>query len=437
MSNFDDKFNTIGVVGLGYVGLPLLHSFHKSGLKVVGFDIDQSKIDNINSGQAYIKTLSVSEMLELSASDSCSATSDFSKLADVDAIIICVPTPLGSKNEPEMKYVIDTATTISKYLRKDQLISLESTTWPGTTTELLIPILEKGSGLKAEEDFFVVFSPEREDPGNTEFNTRNIPKIIGADSDISRKLGVELYKSAIDVVIPVSSTKVAEAAKLLENIFRSINIALVNELKVIFDKMDIDVFEVIEAAATKPFGFMKFTPGPGLGGHCIPIDPFYLTWKAKEFGIHTKFIELAGEINTMMPKYVVSKTIEALNTKRKSVNGSRILIIGIAYKPDVDDMRESPAFPIMDGLKLMGAELDFYDPWIPTIPNTREHSEWQGKESIEWLKETIEIYDAILIISNHSIINYTELAEWAEIIVDTRNVMSEVEVVSDKLIIKS
>ncbi len=437
MIGLDTKFRSIGVVGLGYVGLPLLYSFFKSGVKVVGFDVDESKIDKINSGQVYIKTLSEPEMRELSSSKNCEATSDFAKLASVDAIIICVPTPLGSKNEPEMKYVTDTATTISKYLRKNHLVSLESTTWPGTTTELLIPILEKGSGLKAEKDFFVVFSPEREDPGNTEFNTRNIPKIIGADSEISRKLGVELYKSAIDVVIPVSSTKVAEAAKLLENIFRSINIALVNELKVIFDKMDIDVFEVIEAAATKPFGFMKFTPGPGLGGHCIPIDPFYLTWKAKEFGIHTKFIELAGEINTMMPKYVVSKTIEALNTTKKSVNGSRILIIGIAYKPDVDDMRESPAFPIMDELNDMGATLDFHDPWIPVIPNTREHSEWQGKESVDWAKENIELYDAILIISNHSNINYSELAEWAEVVVDTRNAMSEVKNVPTKLIIKS
>ncbi len=437
MNVVKSKFGSIGVVGLGYVGLPLLYSFHKSGLKVVGFDIDQSKIDNINSGRAYIKTLSETEMFELSSSKFCNATTDFSRLSEVDAIIICVPTPLGSKNEPEMKYVIDTATTISKYLRKGQLISLESTTWPGTTTELLTPILESGSGLKAEKDFFVIFSPEREDPGNTEYNTRNIPKIIGADTEISKKLGVELYKSAIDVVVPVSSTKVAEAAKLLENIFRSINIALVNELKVIFDRMDIDVFEVIEAAATKPFGFMKFTPGPGLGGHCIPIDPFYLTWKAKEFGIHTKFIELAGEINKMMPDYVVSKTIEALNFRKKPVNGSRILIIGVTYKPNVDDMRESPAFPIMDQLKNMGAQVDYYDPWIPVIPNTREHSEWQGQKSIEWSKKSIGLYDAIVIVSNHAKINYNALGEWADIIVDTRNAMANNDISPKSLVIKS
>lgn len=437
MNVVKSKFDSIGVVGLGYVGLPLLYSFHKSGLKVVGFDIDQSKIDNINSGRTYIKTLSEAEMFELSSSNFCNATTDFSRLSDVDAIIICVPTPLDSKNEPEMKYVIDTATTISKYLRKGQLISLESTTWPGTTTELLTPILESGSGLKAEKDFFVIFSPEREDPGNTEFNTRNIPKIIGADSEISKKLGVELYKSAIEVVVPVSSTKVAEAAKLLENIFRSINIALVNELKVIFDRMDIDVFEVIEAAATKPFGFMKFTPGPGLGGHCIPIDPFYLTWKAKEFGIHTKFIELAGEINKMMPDYVVSKTIEALNFRKKPVNGSRILIIGVTYKPNVDDMRESPCFPIMDQLKNMGAQVDYYDPWIPVIPDTREHSEWQGQKSIEWSKKNIELYDAIVIVSNHAKINYNALGEWADIIVDTRNAMANNDMPPKNLVIKS
>ena len=412
----------IGIIGLGYVGLPLLWTFHQVGEKVIGFDVDPEKINSINAGKTYIKHFKDEQIQDLSSSDLCEVTTDFSRLDEPDAILICVPTPLDHHREPDMTYVEETAKTISKYLRKGQLVVLESTTYPGTSDELMKDILEKGSGLKAGVDFFIAYSPEREDPGNPDFNTKSIPKVVGASTEKARELAVELYSKALDKVVPVSSAKVAESAKLLENIFRSVNIALVNEMKLVMDAMDIDIHEVIDAAATKPFGFMKFTPGPGLGGHCIPIDPFYLTWKAREFGLNTRFIELAGEVNNAMPQFVVDKTMLALNEKGKALNGSKVLILGIAYKPNVDDMRESPSFSVMDKLKALGAEVSFYDPWIPVIPSSREHMQWKGLESVDWTKDSISEFDAAIIVTDHRDVDYTELLNWCNCIVDSRNV---------------
>lgn len=420
-----DKTQTskrIGIIGLGYVGLPLLYTFHQAGAVVCGFDVDDSKIEAIESGRSYIKHFEDTQIKQLAASDSCTVTSDFSQLTKVHSILICVPTPLDHHREPDMTYVVNTAETIGAYLQQDQLVVLESTTYPGTTDELLTEILERKSGLKEGQDFFVAYSPEREDPGNPDFNTKSIPKVVGASSEQGRELAVQLYEMALDHVVPVSSAKVAESAKLLENIFRSVNIALVNEMKLVMDAMDIDIHEVIDAAATKPFGFMKFTPGPGLGGHCIPIDPFYLTWKAREYGLNTRFIELAGEVNNAMPEYVVNKTMLALNKEGKAIRGTSILILGIAYKPNVDDMRESPSFVIMDRFLELGAQVEFYDPWIPKIPSSREHMDWKGKESIVWDEQIIQNFDATVIVTNHDTVDYSSLKEWSKCIIDTRNV---------------
>jgi UDP-N-acetyl-D-glucosamine dehydrogenase len=366
-------------------------------------------------------------MEKLAASDRCSATKDFSELEKMDACIMCVPTPLNAYREPDMQYVEQTTQTIAKHLRKGQLVVLESTSYPGTTDELIIPILEGVSGLKSGEDFFVAYSPEREDPGNAHFNTAKIPKVVGADGPDALEIAKELYDTVIVQTVPVSDNKTAEAVKLTENIFRSVNIALVNELKVVFQEMGIDVHEVLDAAATKPFGFMKFTPGPGLGGHCIPIDPFYLTWKAREFGQNTRFIELAGEINTGMPRYVIERTIKALNTHQKALNGSKVLIIGLAYKPNVDDLRESPTFKIMDLLRKYGANVGYYDHYIPEIWETREHADWAGLKTVAWDEDTISSFDAVIISTNHSDINYRELVEWNDVIVDTRNALKDIE----------
>ncbi len=412
----------VGIIGLGYVGLPLLEVFYKAGFQVIGFDIDPLKIEYIQKGKTYIKHFADSQIQELTNSDRCSVTTDFSRLKEVDSILICVPTPLDYHREPDMTYVTKTAETISQYLQKGQLVILESTTYPGTTDELLTRILEEGSGLKEGVDFYLGYSPEREDPGNLDFNTKSIPKVVGASSKKGRELAVALYEAALDEVVPVSSAKVAESAKLLENIFRSVNIALVNEMKLVMDAMNIDIHEVINAAATKPFGFMKFTPGPGLGGHCIPIDPFYLTWKAREYGLNTRFIELAGEINNAMPEFVVNKIMLALNDKGKSIKGSKILILGIAYKPNVDDMRESPSFVIMDRLVELGAKIEFYDPWIPVIPASRDHMNWKGKESIKWEKTVIKEFDMVVIVTDHRNVDYQNLKEWSNCIIDTRNV---------------
>ena len=423
LTSIEQKTYTVGIVGLGYVGLPLMWTFHENGLPVIGFDIDQAKIDHLRSGTPYIKHLGQDMMQALAASDHCDATTDFSRLKEADVILLCVPTPLNQYREPDMSYVISTTETVAHHLREGQLVILESTTYPGTTEEVMIPLLEKHSGLIAGKDFYVAYSPEREDPGNPKFNTAKIPKVVGGHGEDALKLALALYDTAIVQTVPVSDTKTAEAVKITENVFRSVNIALVNELKVVYAKMGIDVHEVLDAADTKPFGFMKFTPGPGLGGHCIPIDPFYLTWKAREFQENTRFIELAGEINTHMPEYVVEQTTKALNTHKKAVNGSKILLVGLAYKPNVDDMRESPTFELFHLLEELGAEVAYYDSYIPTIPPTREHAHYTGRKSIEWDQATINGFDAVLISTNHSDIDYSELAEWSDCVIDTRNAM--------------
>ena len=423
LARIHNKSYTVGIVGLGYVGLPLMWTFHKQNLPVLGFDIDEAKVKNLKSGTPYIKHFGKEMMQSLAKSVTCDVTTDFSRLKEANALLLCVPTPLNQYREPDMSYIISTTESVAHYLREGQLVILESTTYPGTTEEVLIPLLEKYSGLTAGKDFYVAYSPEREDPGNPNFNTAKIPKVIGGHGDDALKLAQALYDTAIVQTVPVSDTKTAEAVKITENVFRSVNIALVNELKVVYAKMGIDVHEVLDAADTKPFGFMKFTPGPGLGGHCIPIDPFYLTWKAREFQENTRFIELAGEINTNMPQYVVEQTSKALNMHRKAVNGSKILLVGLAYKPNVDDIRESPTFELMDLLEELGAEVAFYDSYIPTIPPTREHPEYIGRNSVEWNKASISEFDAVLIATNHSDINYHELADWSDCVIDTRNAM--------------
>jgi UDP-N-acetyl-D-glucosamine dehydrogenase len=424
LNKIERKEYTIGIVGLGYVGLPLMWTFHERNMPVIGYDIDQNKVDCINSGTPYIKHLGDKMMGKLAESDRCDATSDFSRLKEADCILMCVPTPLNHHREPDMTFVEKTTETVSKHLRKGQMVILESTTYPGTTEDLIIPILEKGSGLSAESDFYVAYSPEREDPGNENFNTAKIPKVVGAHGEDALKLACALYDTAIVQTIPVSDCKTAEAVKLTENIFRSVNIAMVNELKVIYQAMGIDVHEVLDAAGTKPFGFMKFTPGPGLGGHCIPIDPFYLTWKAREVEQPTRFIELAGEINTEMPRYVIRQTLEALNYYKKALNGSKILLVGLAYKPNVDDDRESPTYKLMELFEEMGAEVSYYDTYVPVIRPSREYPQYAGRKSVDWDKKTIGSFDAVVIATNHRDIDYAQLAEWSECIVDTRNAMN-------------
>lgn len=423
----------IAIVGMGYVGLPLAIQFAKCGANVVGLDIDSAKVEKLNSGLSYIKHIQSEEVAKQRAQGRFVASADFSIIKECNAVIICVPTPLTPHREPDISFIINTGKSIAPYLHKGILIVLESTTYPGTTDEDLRKVLEEGSGLKAGVDFHLAFSPEREDPGNPSSKVQEIPKVIGGLTPQCLEKAKQLYSIAIKTVVPVSSCRVAEAVKLLENIFRSVNIALVNELKVVYSAMGIDIWEVINAAKTKPFGFMPFYPGPGLGGHCIPIDPFYLTWKAREYGQHTRFIELAGEINTSMPKYVTEKVIEALNSHKKSVNGSKILIIGIAYKADVDDDRESPSYHLMDLIANMGGKIEYYDPYVPVIKPGREHAHWAGLKSVSWTKETISSYDLILIATAHSSINYQELGEWAKCIVDTRNAMANYPQFKDKI----
>lgn len=436
ISNIENREYVVGIIGLGYVGLPLLWTFHQAGFEVVGFDVDHQKIDCIKRGSPYIKHLGEAMMLELSQSDKCLATDDFTMIKDVGAIILCLPTPLDKHFEPDMSYVENTAKIVSRYLKKNHTVILESTTYPGTTEELLIPILEE-SGLKASKDFFVAYSPEREDPGNPKYSTAQIPKVVGGNCSSSLKIAETLYGTCISETVSVSNTRTAEAVKITENVFRAVNIALVNELKMVYRSMEIDVNEVLDAAATKPFGFMKFTPGPGLGGHCIPIDPFYLTWKAKEYGEYTKFIELAGEINTKMPSYVISIVSEALNTSKKAINGASVLVIGLSYKPDVDDIRESPTFKLMDLLSSKGASVDYYDDLVPEIPQTRDHSNWSGKKSIDWNRDIINAYDAVIISTNHSHLDYTQLGKWSKCIIDTRNAMSSVRLKNRSHIFKA
>ena len=424
LKKITDREAVIGVVGLGYVGLPLLIEFSKAGFKVVGFDIDETKISKLKDGISYINHISQPDIQNMSNSGKFEAYTDFSYSSECDAILICVPTPLTKHREPDMSYIKDTGKFLQPYVRKGQLFSLESTTYPGTTDEVLKPILEE-NGLVAGKDFYLSFSPEREDPCNPKYSTSTIPKVVGGYNEDSLKVAAALYDTVICEIVPVSSTATAEATKLMENIFRSVNIALVNELKVVFDNMGINVWEVINAAKTKPFGFMPFYPGPGLGGHCIPIDPFYLTWKAYEFESPTRFIELAGEINTNMPKYVVHRTLEAFNDRKKVLNGGKILILGLAYKKNIDDMRESPSFKLMELLESKGAIVDYCDPYCPEIPNNRHYPEYAGKKTVENLNEKINDYDAILISTAHDCFDYEYICKHASLIIDSRNAVPD------------
>ncbi len=417
----------IAVIGLGYVGLPLSFQFAKTGVTVLGLDIDTAKVDALNQGRSYIKHIPAEAVAEATRSGAFSASTDFSRIKEVTAIIICVPTPLNKNREPDISYILDTGKSIARHLQKGMTIVLESTTYPGTTDEDLRAVLEIGSGMEAGKDFHLAFSPEREDPGNPNSQVALIPKIVGGYTPACLEKAMAVYSKAIKTLVPVSSCRVAEAAKLLENTFRGVNIALVNELKVVYSAMGIDVWEVISAAKTKPFGFMPFYPGPGLGGHCIPIDPFYLTWKAREYGQNTRFIELAGEVNTAMPEYVMRRVGDALNDRKKSVKGSSILILGLAYKPNVDDERESPSYVLMEMLQAKGAQVAYYDPYVPVIRPTREHGHWAGTKSVVWTREVIAGFDLVLISTNHACINYQELAQWAPLIVDTRNAMNVVK----------
>jgi UDP-N-acetyl-D-glucosamine dehydrogenase len=420
------KPSSVAIVGLGYVGLPLALQFARTGHRVLGIDVDPSKVEAILSGRSYLHHIPADAITEFVASGQLDATSDFARVADVSSVIICVPTPLNKNREPDISYVLGTGRSIAPHLRRGMLVVLESTTYPGTTDEDLRAVLEEGSALKAGVDFHLAYSPEREDPGNPDSKVARIPKVVGGYTNDCLQRAVALYSSAVERVVPVSSCQVAEATKLLENIFRSVNIALVNELKVIYAAMGIDVWEVIEAAKTKPFGYMPFYPGPGLGGHCIPIDPFYLTWKAREYGHPTRFIELAGEINTRIPEYVISRCVEALNSVGKAVRGSRILMIGLAYKPDVDDPRESPTFVYMDHFQKQGATVEYYDPYIPEIGPSREHMHWLGKRSVNWSRDSLASFDVSLILTNHACIDYRQLTDWSHLIVDTRNVIDGV-----------
>ncbi len=408
----------VGVIGLGYVGLPLIREFMSNNTSVIGFDIDREKIDKLNKGKSYLLNFPQEVVQSWVNSGKFLATAEFTKLKEVDSILICVPTPLNEYKEPDLSYVVKTSEVVAENLRRGHLVVLESTTYPGTTEEVMLPILEK-TGLKAGEDFFLAYSPEREDPGNKEYSTARIPKIVGGLTAKCLQRALALYQQIVPV-IPVSSTRVAEAAKIVENTYRAVNIALVNELKMLFDRMNIDVWEVIDAARTKPFGFQAFYPGPGLGGHCIPIDPFYLTWKAKEYDFSTRFIELAGEINTHQPYYVVQKVAEALNQHGKSLKGSKVLILGIAYKKDVDDNRESPAVKIIDILKQKGAAVSYHDPHIACCSGMRHYPDLD-MASVPLTPETLQQADLVLLVTDHSAFDYVWIAQEARLIVDTRN----------------
>lgn len=416
---FYSKDPIIGIIGLGYVGLPLAHRFSTSGFKTLGFDIDGNKIDSLLSGETYIQHI-FPAMIDDMLQNNFHPTTDFSRIKEVDAIIICVPTPLNKYREPDLRYIIDTINNISPYLQEGQLLSLESTTYPGTTEEEIVSRIEE-QGFNVGENYFVVYSPEREDPGNKNFNTQSIPKIIGGHSKECLKAGQGLYSQIIDKIVPVSSTRAAEMTKLLENIHRSINIGLVNEMKIVADKMDLDIYEIIKAASSKPFGFTPYYPGPGVGGHCIPIDPFYLTWKAREFGLRTRFIELAGEINSSMPKYFVNQISLELNKQEKSIKGSKILILGIAYKKNVDDARESPSVFMMDLLRDKGALLSYSDPFFSKFPSMREHH--YDLNSVEITPTNLSSFDCVVIASDHDQFDYEMIKKHSKILVDTRGVL--------------
>ncbi len=432
VSRIDLRTARVAVIGLGYVGLPLAETFAWGGYPVLGFDIDGQKVAKLRRGESYIGHICPERVAELVQCGRFDATDDPGRLVEADAIIICVPTPLGEAREPDLSYIIRTGETLRPHLRQGQLVVLESTTYPGTTEELLQPILEE-SGLKAGQDFFLAYSPEREDPGNRDFATRNIPKVIGGIDEMSQQLALALYEPVVDGIVPVSSTRVAEACKILENTYRAVNIALVNELKGVFTAMGIDIWEVIAAAKTKPFGFQAFYPGPGLGGHCIPIDPFYLTWAARKHGLNTRFIELAGEINTAMPQYVVDRVAEALNEDGKAVKGSQICILGVAYKKDVDDPRESPAFTILELLQARGAEVSYSDPHVPSLPRVRHHKKLR-LESQALTKDFLRSQDCVVVVTDHSAFDIPFVVRHARLVVDTRNATADCPVTSCRII---
>lgn len=416
IAKFKSKEATIGIVGLGYVGLPLMLRYNAIGFRVLGIDIDEGKVSKLNTGQSYIEHIP-SEKIASARQRGFEATVDFQRASECDALILCVPTPLNKYREPDMSFVINTTDAIKPYLREGQVVSLESTTYPGTTEEELLPRIEEG-GLRVGESIFLVYSPEREDPGNPDFETRTIPKVIGGHTPACLEVGVALYEHAIDKVVPVSSTKAAEMTKLLENIHRAVNIGLVNEMKVVADRMGIDIFEVVDAAATKPFGFTPYYPGPGLGGHCIPIDPFYLTWKAREYGLHTRFIELSGEVNQAMPEYVVSKLMDGLNDNGKALKGSKVLVLGIAYKKNVDDMRESPSVEIMELLEAKGSVVAYSDPHVPVFPKMREHHFNLSSEPLT--AENLTSFDAVVLATDHDKFDYELIKQHARLVVDSR-----------------
>ena len=426
VSTLDSHDAVVGVVGLGYVGLPLLIEFAKADFSVIGFDTDGNKIDALKAGDSYIRHISPDAIASVfkSAKNAADATTDFSRIGDCDAVLVCVPTPLTQHREPDLSFVEATAHALAPSLKAGQLIILESTTYPGTTEDVLVPILESGSGLDARTDFLVAYSPEREDPNNTDFSTATIPKVVGGLTPDSLEAARALYGAVICSTVPVSSCRTAEATKLMENIFRSVNIALVNELKMVFTEMDIDVWEVIRAASTKPFGYMPFYPGPGLGGHCIPIDPFYLTWKARQYDVATKFIELAGEINTAMPKYVIHRVMVALNAHGKALQGSHVLLVGLAYKKNVDDDRESPSYALWKDMLAHGAMVDYYDPYCPRVRPSREHADLAGIESRTWADIEGGDYDLALIATAHENVDHDAIAGKVPLVVDTRGACS-------------
>ena len=427
----ENKKAVVGVLGLGYVGLPLAREFASAGLKVIGFDIDDNKVEILNSGRSIIKHVPHSQVRQIVEAGRFHATTNMARLKTVDAVLVCVPTPLTENREPDMQYVVGSVEQIAKYLRPGQLIVLESTTYPGTTSELVAPILER-TGLKAGKDFHLAYSPEREDPGNKDFTTKTIPKVVGGLTKKCCRMACDLYDAAIVQTVAVSSLEAAEAAKILENVYRCVNIAMVNELKIVFDKMGIDIWEVISAASTKPFGFKAFYPGPGLGGHCIPIDPFYLTWKARQYGMPTRFIELAGEINTSMPRYVIAKTIEALNEHCKSLKGSKVLVLGLAYKKDIDDLRESPSIELIELLREKGAKVDYNDPHIPKTHKQRKHDLKMASKKLT--AKMLAGYDVVLISTDHSDYDYNWIVKHAKLVVDSRNATRAVRGVARKVI---
>lgn len=431
VSSITDRSCTVGVIGLGYVGLPLIDAFTNAGFSCLGFDVDPGKVSSLLAGKSYIKHIEDEKIAAWIDKKRFDATDDMNRLSEPDVLLICVPTPLDSARDPDLKYVVGTCEAIAKTLRSGQLVVLESTTYPTTTRDVMVPILEQ-SGLKAGEDFFVAYSPEREDPGNPDFSAAGIPKVVGAINEDSQTCAATLYESAVAGVVPVSNCEVAEAAKVLENIYRAVNIALVNELKVLFDDMGIDVWEVVNAAKTKPFGFQAFYPGPGLGGHCIPIDPFYLSWLARKQGSNARFIELAGEVNRAMPAYVISRTSEFLNEFRKPVNGSKICLLGVAYKKDVDDPRESPSFELMELLLEQGAELTYSDPHVPHLPSMR-HYDLPEMHSQALTPEFLASQDAVLIATDHTAFDYEQIVQHSTLVVDTRNATANVTEQREKI----